>query len=92
VREAIANAGKHAEAKGVHVKVSAQGRDLRIEIDDDGRGFAVDETGPRPGHLGLSMMRERVAKAGGSLEISSQPGDGTRVVACLPVGQRGEVR
>jgi signal transduction histidine kinase len=92
VREAIANAGKHAEAAGARIIVSAVGRTFRVEIEDDGCGFAVDQAGPRPGHLGLAMMRERVAEIGGALEIHSQPGHGTRVVASLPVGEQGEVR
>jgi hypothetical protein len=49
-----------------------------MEIADDGVGF--DPEGPLPGHLGLSSMRERALAVGGSLEVSSSRGHGTRIV------------
>lgn len=53
-------------------------------IHDDGRGLGNAAAGD--GHLGLRGMRERMEEAGGSLQIESAPGDGTRVTATLPGG------
>jgi signal transduction histidine kinase len=88
--EALANAAKHAGTLDVAVSVHAGVEGLRIEVEDHGRGIS----GPGDGdpHFGLSMMRIRAEDIGGTLEIGSTPGGGTRVVALLPVGGRGEER
>jgi signal transduction histidine kinase len=52
-------------------------------VADDGRGF--DPRRDFPGHLGLQSMRERAVAVGGTLEIESAPGNGTRVRASIPV-------
>jgi signal transduction histidine kinase len=88
--ESLANAAKHAGTLDVAVLVQAGVTGLRIEVEDHGRGIS----GPGDGdlHFGLSMMRVRAEDIGGTLEIGSTPGGGTRVVALLPVGGRGEER
>jgi signal transduction histidine kinase len=54
----------------------------RLIVRDDGRGF--DPGRPSPdGHLGLRIMRDTVQVAGGTLSITSRPGEGTTVVAAL---------
>ena len=53
-----------------------------MEIADDGVGF--DPNGPFPGHLGLRSMRERALAVGGSLEVISSRGQGTRIVVRVP--------
>jgi two-component system nitrate/nitrite sensor histidine kinase NarX len=84
VSEALANAAKHSGSPDVAVRVRATERELRIEIEDRGRGIAeADDVDP---HFGLRMMRTRAEQLGGSVEIGSTPGHGTRVVAVLPVG------
>jgi len=86
--EALANAAKHANTPSVAVRVCADDRGLQIEVEDRGRGMRdVEEDGP---HFGLHMMRGRAEDIGGTVEIGSTPGGGTRVVALLPVGGRGE--
>ena len=54
-----------------------------IEIQDDGKGFAVDTTGSSIGH-GLSNMHTRARAVGGDVEITSNPGEGTTVLAWVP--------
>jgi signal transduction histidine kinase len=88
--ESLANAAKHAETLDVAVSVRAGDEGLRIEVEDHGRGIA--DAGDGDPHFGLSMMRVRAEDIGGTLEIGSTPGGGTRVVALLPVGGRGEER
>ncbi|MBI4261735.1 MAG: hypothetical protein HY658_14360 [Actinobacteria bacterium] len=92
IREALANAAKHSSARSVTVWVSATSEDLTVEVRDSGRGFtASGGQGPRR-HFGIEMMKKRVAEVGGSLDIDSSPGKGTRVVARLPVRAEGDGR
>jgi signal transduction histidine kinase len=82
-REALRNAIRHSEAASLWIAVVRDPPDMRIMIEDDGRGFdplAVDEDQ----HFGLRLMRERVELAGGILYLESFPGGGTRIVIRLP--------
>jgi len=81
VQEALTNIAKHAETDQASVRVIEGDGQVAITIRDDGRGFNPSD--PRRG-FGLLGMRERVELAGGTLEISSQAGGGTRVSATLP--------
>jgi signal transduction histidine kinase len=84
VHEAVTNAAKHAESPDVVVTVHTRFDWLQIEIEDHGRGIAgVADGAP---HFGLRMMRARAEEIGGAIDIGSTPGDGTRIVARLPVG------
>ncbi|MET9018899.1 GAF domain-containing sensor histidine kinase [Actinopolymorpha sp. NPDC004070] len=83
-QEALQNAAKHANAKNVLVRLDASPTALTLEVADDGVGF--DPGASYPGHLGLRSMRERIAELGGTLEIHSAPGEGTRIVARAPTG------
>jgi signal transduction histidine kinase len=89
VAEALANAAKHSGAPEVSVRIRAGLDELRIEVEDRGNGLvaAADDGDP---HFGLRLMRGQVAQIGGTIEIDSKPGSGTRVVAVLPVGGRGD--
>ena len=84
IAEALANAAKHSGSPDVTVRVRAGRGRLRVEVEDRGRGLgAVPDADP---HFGLRMMRARAEQLGGTVEIGSNPGHGTRVVAVLPVG------
>jgi signal transduction histidine kinase len=87
-REAIANAVNHAEARRIELVVGFEAAALRLEVRDDGRGFTPEqgERARRDGHLGLSGMRERAARAGGSCEVRPGPEGGTEVAVVLPLG------
>jgi signal transduction histidine kinase len=84
VHEAVTNTGKHAEASEVVVTVATRFDWLQVEIEDNGRGIAGVADGVP--HFGLRMMRARAEEIGGAIDIGSTPGDGTRIVARLPVG------
>ena len=80
--EALQNVAKHApEARSVSIALHRNG-DLRFEVRDDGPGFSMDH-----GDMGdgLLNMRDRVSAVGGTLEIRSRPGEGTRVIGKIPV-------
>ncbi len=88
VQEAMTNIAKHAAAAHVIVRIvdppQEPGRVL-IEISDDGVGFDPEE--PAAG-FGLLGMRERIALVDGELTITSAPGNGTRLVARIPLQRR----
>ena len=91
VQEALSNVRKHARASHVEVIVGSDGPDVDVEIVDDGQGFdplLLDRTGwPR---LGLQTMRERAQAIGGTFEVVSVPGRGTRVAVHVPAANRRE--
>lgn len=90
IQEGLSNAKKHGEASLVrlHMGFSDGKRSISVFIDDDGRGFDVEETLSRKdplGGYGLVAMRERCEIYGGSFHIESQIGVGTRLNAILPI-------
>jgi signal transduction histidine kinase len=87
--EALANAAKHSGAPEVSVRIRAGLDELRIEVEDRGNGIVAAAADGDP-HFGLRLMRGQVERIGGTIEIDSKPGSGTRVVAVLPVGGRGD--
>jgi PAS domain S-box-containing protein len=94
VQEALTNAAKHARAGNVTVSVETTATSLRVEVEDDGRGFdsAMTREFLRQGRVGLASMRERVELANGTFVIRSNPGRGTSIVATLPVDTPADVR
>jgi PAS domain S-box-containing protein len=85
VQEALANARKHARATKVDVRLESVQGGLQVGVRDDGVGFSTQEVShSRPGHLGLTTMRERAEMAGGWCTITSTPGEGTQVEFWLP--------
>ena len=84
VHEAVTNAAKHAESPDVVVTVHTRFDWLQVEIQDHGRGIAGVADGVP--HFGMRMMRARAEEIGGAIDIGSTPGEGTRIVARLPVG------
>lgn len=88
VQEAMTNAVRHGQATTIRVNLAVEKDALRISIEDNGRGFIP---GPREeGHYGLQFMRDRVEALSGHLEISSIPGQGTRVEALIPLSGRAD--
>jgi ligand-binding sensor domain-containing protein/signal transduction histidine kinase len=85
VREALQNALRHAAPDHVSVALSSDRRSLRVEIEDDGRGFDPSVINSSNGrHYGLVGMRERAEKLGGHLSLTSSPGKGTQVLLRIP--------
>ncbi len=83
-QEAVGNALKHAKPGKVDVRIEVSGGMAALVVVDDGGGFDPRTApGPDSGHFGLRSLKERVARLGGRLEISSSPA-GTRLVADVP--------
>ena len=89
IRESVANAAKHSASTDVAVRVQASRTGVEVRVEDRGKGFHPEGTGLHAGHLGMEMMRRRVAEVNGTLDIESSPGRGTLVVARLPVAKQG---
>lgn len=90
VQESIVNIARHANAESVLIQGSVADGRLVVEIEDDGDGFDPQRIVRSPESLrgvGLLGMRERIEILGGSLEIESDPGGGTRVVMRVPVAE-----
>ena len=88
IAEALANAAKHSGSANVGVRLRMSADELRVEVEDHGRGMVAVRDGDP--HFGLRMMRTRAEEINGHLDIESTPGKGTRLVACLPVGEVGK--
>ena len=83
-KEALNNAVRHSGASQVHIAMEVVGRQLRIAVADNGRGFLPAQS--LPGSDGLASMQGRLPKLGGRCEITSQPDRGTTVEFWLPLG------
>jgi two-component system, NarL family, sensor kinase len=81
--EALRNALTHSGATRIHVELGASEATVRLTVKDNGCGFAVRSIS-KPG-LGLSQMSERMRSSGGAFNIVSGPGEGTTVVATMPL-------
>lgn len=88
ISEGLTNVARHAQAQ--HIWVSAlmesksTGKDLLVEVRDDGGGFDPEVVATQVGHYGLIGLRERARLMGGHLEIHSEPGKGTTLQLRIP--------
>jgi signal transduction histidine kinase len=82
IAEAIANAQKYSRASTIEVCVSAVVDKLRIDVVDDGVGGAAE----RPGS-GLEGLRDRAEAIGGTMELASRAGEGTRIAVAIPASR-----
>jgi signal transduction histidine kinase len=85
-QEAMTNALKHGEPRSILVRLAFTADTVRLTVEDDGRGFDPAQAAtPREGHFGIQGMRERAKRLGGTLEVDSAPGRGTRIIVKVPV-------
>jgi signal transduction histidine kinase len=88
-QEALRNVEKHARATSATVDLDFHSGRIRLSMTDDGLGFAPPKNVAdlsRVGKLGLLGMKERAELVGGSLEVHSSPGKGTRLVVRVKAG------
>jgi len=93
-QEALANAARHARASEVRLQLKLAGNDLELTVSDNGAGFDLERLrspDERRNHVGLVTMAERASLLGGSLDIDTAPGRGTRVRASLPIPANAEI-
>jgi signal transduction histidine kinase len=98
-QESLLNVVKHADVDDAHLTLEVDEQSVVAIVQDRGPGFDPDEVKSERGrHVGLGLLRERVRLAGGSLEVSSWPGEGTTLTlrmgrgAIAGVPTAGEVR
>jgi PAS domain S-box-containing protein len=88
LQEALTNVVKHARARAIGVTLRHDAEAISLWVEDDGQGFEVPSrlsSSTESLGLGLLGMEERLESLGGRLEITSQPGEGTRLVAYVPL-------
>jgi two-component system sensor histidine kinase UhpB len=88
VQEAVTNILRHAHCRNIWVKIDRQQDQVYLNIRDDGRGFDIERARINAisgTSFGLLNMEERAVLVGGSMDISSAPGEGTEIVMHLPV-------
>ncbi len=88
LQEAIRNVVKHAEATKVGVILEASALEVRLIVEDDGKGFVwevPEGAAPVSPRLGLLGIRERLALVGGLLEVETSPGSGTTLLIHVPL-------
>lgn len=83
-QEALRNVERHASARSARLTLRADGDDVILEVTDDGRGFDVAEAQARRPGMGLFSMRERLGLVGGTFDVYTTVGRGTRVRARAP--------
>ena len=93
LEEAINNARKHAQASSILVRLRVEGDLLVAEVIDDGRGFdveAVENSYGSRGSLGMLNLKERAVLIGGTVNVESVQGQGTRVTLLVPVPEEAD--
>jgi two-component system sensor histidine kinase DegS len=90
IQELLTNAIRHSQATQVKVQVDMAENNVRVTVDDNGKGFDV-ETLDEKSNLGLKVIRDRVEMLGGYIEVDSVSGQGTRVTFQLPAASNPEL-
>lgn len=85
VQEALNNVDKHAHASVADVRITVQGAEVVLRVDDDGVGIPSTHSGSRTPGLGLISMEERARMLGGTLQVSASPLGGTRIEVRFPL-------
>ncbi len=86
VQEAVTNIVRHANAENAVIAVDFRDSEVAVDIEDDGNGFDAGKA--KAGTMstfGIHGMQERVALLGGTIEIESHPGSGTRISVVMPL-------
>ncbi|MGD0647925.1 MAG: two-component regulator propeller domain-containing protein [Acidobacteriaceae bacterium] len=86
-QEALSNVLHHARSAETSVELHYSSDMLMLTIEDKGVGFQVSEASGKTGHYGLLGMKERAASIDGALEVTSEPGRGTKVTLRVPIAQ-----
>lgn len=83
VQEAVANSARHSKAKRLRINFSEVDEDIVLQVFDNGVGFGPDGVSRRLGH-GLNNMEERAQQIGGSFDLVSTEGEGTKITIRIP--------
>ena len=86
VQELLGNASRHSQATQVKLQIDASDTEVRVSIEDNGRGFDVDTMGEKGG-MGLKVIRDRVEMLGGKMDLHSVIGQGTHITFVIPAAK-----
>lgn len=89
-QEALTNVARHAQADQVSVSLRLADHSVYLTVQDNGVGIESSQEANRPGSHGLRIMRERAEAFGGSVNVGSAPGEGTKVEASIPLQNSGQ--
>ncbi len=92
IQESLSNSLKHAHPRHIHLSATMQGAEVNIAVQDDGRGFELDQLPTQRAGIGLTGLSERVRILSGVMELSSSPGKGTIFRCRIPISNHGEKR
>jgi signal transduction histidine kinase len=95
IQEALWNIKKHADAVSVTLKIVASFPYIILRIEDDGKGFDINErmvSAVKEKRLGLRSMEERVGLLNGKMKIQSRPTEGTKICIEVPYKEQNHVR
>jgi PAS domain S-box-containing protein len=87
IREALGNARRYSGESGASVRIEVDNEYLQVVIEDHGIGFDKKQNQnqrDKESHFGLRIMRDRAGEVGGTVQVESAPGQGTRVIVHLP--------
>jgi signal transduction histidine kinase len=84
IQEALTNVARYAKVNEVNVRISKEDNAIHLTVEDQGRGFDLSRVSTKES-AGISGMRERAQQLGGSLMIKTSPGNGTCLIAELPL-------
>jgi len=88
LQEALSNVARHAEAGTVAVLIRQDDVQLELAVQDDGQGLPpgiTPDTIERPGHMGITGMRERIGALGGTVTVEAPSGTGVRLLVTVPI-------
>jgi PAS domain S-box-containing protein len=91
-QECLTNIARHARATHIFIEIAKEDGQVVFQVEDNGEGFDVERVLSKPASkkgVGLSAMYERTRMLGGSLDMSSKQGAGTRITFRIPVQERG---
>ncbi len=88
IHEALSNVFKHAGVTRSEVRFEREGKFSKVIIEDNGKGFRLEEVMGKGLHFGLKTMRERARAVNGELKIETERDKGTRVVVLLPLEEK----
>ena len=83
IQEAMSNTMRHAKADKMEIRIHKRGDVVKVTLRDNGIGFELDEK--KQASYGMSTMQERVLEVGGSIQIITAPGKGTRIEITIPL-------
>jgi signal transduction histidine kinase len=95
-QEAITNIASHSKAESTYISLEFKDRGISVQVEDDGIGFNLLEvlsSAHAKESMGLLGMKERAELLGGTLNIDTEPGKGTRITVEIPLSlEKGDVQ